>query len=228
MRMQLESDAQSIQNYFADVFGTVCSTITKKATTKELMQFFSDAGIEDLHTKIGSCYDVTDMLGKINEWQYWTFFDYELLEKLVQKYYTTEDPVSLALDVYIKNLKERRMCEVPADTLKNNTLPVGQSIVYLKTDSNFSTSVSKIKKLEYDLSTLYETDLHLLDCELGNFNSEFIFGYFKELSKTSNISQMEELKIAGQMEELAKMGLQWMMCKLVGVVIMLGKNTIFL
>ena len=104
-------------------------------------------------------------------------------------------------ETYYLERKAERTCEILAD-LADDTLPVNQSIMYLKITS---TSVSNIKGLEYNLSRLCGMDLHLLDCELGDINNEVVFRYFKELSITS---------IEEQVEELAKMGLQWMLCKL--------------
>ena len=70
-------------------------------------------------------------------------------------------------ETYYLERKAERTCEILAD-LADDTLPVNQSIMYLKITS---TSAGNIKGLEYNLSRLCGMDLHLLDCELGDINN---------------------------------------------------------
>ena len=205
--MRLEVESRSTQYRFANLVGKAVSTIASRVDVTKVKTFFSAAGIEELHA-IGSQDTVTDILSKVTDRKYWTFLDYELLENLIRAYCDPSEPIITTLNKYIEDFNDycrRRIYEVPADCLRNDTIPVeDQSIICLKTDPHFSASVKVgyIKHVEHGLSKLLGIDLHLLCCEHGCV--ELTFNYFKEL----------KIKIAEQMVELVKMDLQWIMCKL--------------
>lgn len=109
--------------------------------------------------------------------EYWSFFNYEILENFIDKLGDDADKQGLAeykSDFYV--YCERRLSEVPIDALKSDRKVM--TSLYVETDKQFNVCLKEIKKLQIMISKLLSC--HLLLVNVGGTNSiELTFDYLE-------------------------------------------------
>ena len=125
-------------------------------------------------------------------WNYWSFFDYEFLSIIIDRFCSD---LKSELQAYISSFKEyceRRICEIPSDVFKKRE--DDDYNLYVKCDHNFDKdTVKNVKDLECHLSDLLDTELYLLGVEEGCLKLQF--SCFCSISTPLNPKTLKELKI---------------------------------
>ena len=102
------------------------------------------------------------------------------------------------MELYESDFKtycERRLCEVPVDSLKAD-VPSKTSNLHVKIDEDFKIKLCKIKRIETRLSRLLDKRLYLLKVKDGCI--ELVFNYLGRIKLSLPLNSQEE-------EELSEM-----------------------
>jgi len=206
---QLKVESDQIQCKFQCL---VCRT--EKAlersdvTIDNLISFFRKFKV--LASHISTTDTIPQIMRKVTDENFWTFFDYELLGGLIKTYLQTESALR-DLNEYISDFKlycERRIYEVPIDkircSLRNN--PESKSNLCVKLDENFSVSqsVKHIKHIQHKLSQILSINfLYLIDVTDGCI--KLIFRHFCEFHKIFPVSDSGKTS-------LTQIGVAWLHC----------------
>ena len=190
---QLELESEKMQNEFAILVDRARESLEENNITcsklKVLVSHSHKNTLLDLITRSGSIMDLFFELRK-----YWSFFDYEFLSVIIDRYCLELKP---DLKDYVSSFKEyckRRICEVPANVFSKRT--DDEYNLYVKCDYNFDkNTLDDVKKMELKLSNLLDTDLYLLGVEEGCI--KLVFNSLCAISTPLSNEQVDELKSLG-------------------------------
>ena len=99
----------------------MCLQKNPDVTAENLKTFFTHC-IKELGQKIKSKHSIPKIMRKAFKGDYWSFFNYELLEKLIRHFCAGSATLIEKLQSYISDFKkycQRRVSEVPHGTLKS-------------------------------------------------------------------------------------------------------------
>lgn len=156
------------------------SLISRNIEALRIYEEMKSANIH-YHERITGLVDIPAMMGKLRE--YLSFFDYSLLEFIVQKFGTSEDQTNL--DAYKQSLAEfsqRRIFECPEGIFSNGFINEekeatvhwidAKTILYDLTLSQIQTFTSNLCR-ELDL---HDSDMRLVKCMKSEQGLELRFG----------------------------------------------------
>ncbi len=84
---ELEEQSDDIRQEFGYLFAHTKECLENvKVTADKLKNFFEGSGIGELADKIESTDSIADVMKKVNRGGFWTFFNYKLLESIINKY----------------------------------------------------------------------------------------------------------------------------------------------
>ena len=180
-------------------------------TTRVLNVLFEECGMKELADRIECTDTIYEIFKKVRSGNYWSFFNYELLENIVNCF-CGETSLVAELDQYISKFKvycQRRVSEVPHGSLKSNgehANQQSQTIFNVKMDKMFSieeTNLEMIKDIQYKLQTILNVEpLQLVDVEDGCI--KLTFRYFKQ----TRLFPLSEAQRLG----LTEIYVQWICC----------------
>lgn len=150
---------------------------------------------------------ISQIMNKATTGNYWTFFNYGLLESIINAYCKQ---LITELQSYITDFKEfckRRIYEVPRDVLQAELPPSdAQNILCVKVEDDFSVAkpFSEFLQVEHNISKIVGIEhLHLVHVKEGCI--ELTFRYF---TGQNIIPSLDEHK----KDKLKKMGVMWIRC----------------
>lgn len=205
---RLENETISIKGEFAVLAARTEKFLEESSTTvHNLKTLFVIGDMDELADSIESTDTIPMVMRKIHQKKCWSFFNYELLKRIINAYCPTE-PVAAELNVYItefKNYCERRLCEVPDDALSIDMSDVDSKLVFsVKIDKNFTVPVSDVKLLQDRLSRLLGSkQINLTEVEDGCFKLTF-----RSFKKFNVVDLMDERKKI----QLTSIGVRWLCC----------------
>ena len=207
---QLNFDSKAIRKSFVILVAHTHNELIKiGTTTKALIMLFREYGIKELANQIKSSDTIPDMFLTVKDGNYWSFFNYELLETIIHSF-CERTPLVGELNNYISEFRfycKRRLSEVPRESLKLNSEEMDQqSIFYVKMDETFcieETNLEMIKDIQCKLQVILKVEtLQLVNVESGCI--ELTFRYF---NKTRLFPLGETQKV-----DLTEIGIQWICC----------------
>lgn len=154
-------DSKKIIQKFTTLVVSTCKSLEANEVTLEkvvlLLKGFKIEGLSE-------CKNITQALVCAGE--YWSFFNYGVLETLISNLGDEDD--KMRLDTYISEFKEyckRRLCEVPIAALQSDRNITTR--LHVKTDRHFIVPLEDVSSLARELSELLDTTLLLLDIKDG-------------------------------------------------------------
>ena len=127
-----------------------------------------------------------------------SFFDYELLMNLVEKYCHDQE----LYDDFVAYCEEltvfcrRRICEMPIDAFTSKkSLELEGPYLWIKFDKNWQISVNQIKDLEKQISDILQIKLHLLAVRDGCM--ELVLNPLRSVSEPFSQQQKKQLREIG-------------------------------
>ena len=183
-------------------FATLVSLMNKslqnnKVSVSELTVTFQTIDLDEL---VEILEDETDMnKAMLKACDFWSFFDYEIVKNIISTHCRDDADLQQEVESYESDFKtycERRLCEVPMDSLKAD-IPSKTSNLHVKIDENFKIKLCRIKIIETRLSRLLDKRLYLLKVEDGCI--ELVFNYLGRIKLSLPLNSQEE-------EELSEMG----------------------
>lgn len=196
---KLKVESNSIHRKFATLVTNVAKAMEKTETSIESLElFFRTCGMTGLADSVKPTDKVAEVFSKVTTGNYWTFFNYELLESVVNTYCKEDELITVDLDSYITSFKsycERRLYEVPSPSLKTDMPNSGPMLKFhIKLDKNFDVSVNDIKNIQHVISKLLDIKhLHLIDVTAGCI--ELTFQCFKEFMLFFQSINMKKLTL---------------------------------
>lgn len=181
---KLEGESKTIRFKFGRLVTTIGQDLHKSDTTvQDIKLFLGNCGLKHVADSFDSSDSVIEVLTKISEGDYWTFFNYELFESMVTTFsFCKSDEVIRRVHLYKAEFKvycQRRLFEVPAVVFEH-FMPDQDSVLkfYVKIDRKFTVSVDDIKNIQHEMSKMLDADpLYLIDVKDGCI--ELTFGCFK-------------------------------------------------
>ncbi len=210
--VELEDQSEDITQEFGYLYACTRKCLENgEITAVELKDFFEGCGLGELADKIDSTDSVSDVMRKVNRGGYWTFFNYKLLESIINKYCRINETLCELMTAYAAKFRDyckRRVYEVPADVIKCATISSVNpaSVLCLKLDETFklSDSLIKVKKLQNKIEKLLNIEhLYLVDVKDGCI--EITFRYFKEFKEVFPLCEH-------QIGELTQIGVEKLQC----------------
>ena len=200
---RLTAESETIRNSFATlVTHTQMYLQHSDITAKEFVIWLKENQMIMLASQIESTDTIHDILNKVRDGKYWSFFNYELLANMITCFCKGTSLIK-ELDDYISEFKvycQRGVSEVPYQSLTGGDQDTS-SIFKVKMDDNFRIPVLNLKKMQYKLEViLHKKPIHLVDIESGCI--KLTFRYFDN-NKLFPLREAE--KVA-----LAEMGVQWL------------------
>ena len=196
MIAKLEVESNIIHHKFATLVTNVAGAMEKSGTSIESLKlFFHTCGMTKLADSVRPTDKVAEVFSKVTTGNYWTFFNYELLESVINTFCKEDESITVDLDSYITSFKsycERRLYEVPAPSLKTDMPNSGPMLKFhIKLDKNFNVSVNDIKNIQHVISKLLDIKhLYLVNITAGCI--ELTFQCFKEFDAVFPVRKHEE------------------------------------
>ena len=202
----LEIQSEAIHRKFGGLVSNVERFLQKSdVTISNLQNFFATSGLKELAMCIEPTDTISKAIGRITAGNYWTFFNYELLESTVNTFCQSKDITTL-LSSYITDFKvfcQRRLCEVPINALRSADSKPLQTF-RVKLDTHFSINIDEIKKVQIRLSMLLGINiLNLVDVAEGCVELTF------RVHEKVDINQKLILTIE---DKLANINIKWLQC----------------
>ena len=170
VRLQVESE-EIIRK-----FGSLVCKVEKnletskvKITADNLITFLANCSSDKVADHIKISDTIPMVMRKIKKYKGWSFFDYELLHKLIETHCSGVE-ISKDYQNYVSQFKEyckRRLFEVPASAFPPSKDSIPNFVV--KLDKNFSVQMKYVKETELKLSKILDVELKLLDVKGGCF-----------------------------------------------------------
>lgn len=177
--------------------------------TRNLITFFRQCEMEELASSISLEDDIPIILDKVKKGKYWSFFNYELLEKMILTY-CKEESVAAGLNQYISEFKvfcQRRVSEVSEAALKSDVNPKSKSVFKVKMDDTFSISQSNLALIKHVQQRIAKV-LNKKSVLLKDIKDGCIELTFEHYDISEPIFPTTEEASDG----LAKIGVQWLQC----------------
>ena len=209
---RLERQSDKIKQEFGYLYACTRQCLDNLNVTADMLQdFFEGCGVEELADEIKSTDSVSDVMRKANRGGFWTFFNYNLLESIINNFCVNESALVTTLNDYISKFSvycERRIYEVPIDVIKGaaELSMKPESAICLKLDDRFKFS-DPLNKTKY-LQILIEELLNVKPSYLINVKEgciEIIFRYFKKFKEVFPLQEK-------QISELAQIGVKRLWC----------------
>ena len=209
---RLDHESRTMLNSFATlVTHTQKQLCHSETTTEELKTWFIERELKKLARQIKSTDAIPAILNKVKEGNYWSFFNYELLETMI-KCFCKGTPLIAELQDYVSKFKvycQRRVSKVPRGCLNCEHKDESMNFI-VKMDNNFhiqKTNLEKIKKIQYQLQDILKIELlQLIDVKDGCI--ELTFRYFDNAITKMFWNPLEEEEEAA----LLKIGVQQLFC----------------
>ena len=178
-------------------FATLVSLTNKslqnnKVSVSELTVTFKNIDLEELVKILEDETDMNKAMLKASD--FWSFFDYEIVKSIISSHCADLQQKMESYESDFKTYCERRLCEVPEDSLKAN-IPSKTSNLHVKIDENFKIKLCKIKRIEARLSHLLDKRLYILKVEDGCI--ELVFDYFGRIKLTLPLNSQQEEELSG-------------------------------
>ena len=207
---QLNFESKAIQKLFAILVTHTYNELDKiGTTTKALKILLKQCGMKELADEIKSTDTIFEIFDAVQNGNYWSFFNYELLEAIIRCFCEKTSLVE-ELEDYKAKFRfycKRRLSQVPRESLKVNSEQMDQkSVVYVKMDETFcieKSNLAMIKDIQCKLQTILKVEtLHLVDVKSGCI--ELVFRYFSD-TRLFPLSEMQKI-------DLTEIGVQWICC----------------
>ena len=164
---RLSEDTANIKNKFI-ALKTRLRRALRSETVKEIVRIISRK-----NDKFREIFEDCDTIDKLLDeaQQHWSFFDYDLIQLLIDSVFEEEHHLIVRLKAYITDFKEyarRRICECPSSVFEDEKKN-GKVIVFKIEECNFETmTVGELKKLCFRLnSAIGSYKLRLLKTDPG-------------------------------------------------------------
>ena len=196
LEAKLTVESKDMRSKFATLVGLMNKSLqNNKVSVSELTVTFQ---IIDLDELVEILEDETDMNKAIlKACDFWSFFDYEIVKTIINTHCADLQQKVESYESDFKTYCERRLCEVPEDSLKADIPSKTSSILHVKIDETFKIKLCKMKEIETRLSCLLDKRLYLRKVEGGCI--ELVFNYFGRIKLTLPLNSQQE-------EELSEMG----------------------
>ena len=219
---QLDEATNETSYRFAGLVIKTNNALAKsKDASKALKNFFSLCPyLHKLASKIDSSDDISTIIGKVRDCNAWSFYNYELLEQIIDSFLSEDEGIVKELKDYKAHFDSYCRCrlyEIP-DSIFQLKLPNvdPDSKVVMKIDTKFfneenvlekllsgadvnedepTMTLEDIKRIQYKLSRMLNTDcLVFLDAKRGCI--ELSFGHFSETNPLSSMSMLQKIVLA--------------------------------
>ena len=217
---RLELDSKRIKRKFASlVTKTVVAMEASQTTTSErIKEFLNECDMEDLADSIQPQCTVFTAMKKVGESKPWSFFDYEILEDLIEAFCTNDKSINDVLTQYKSYFREyckRRLDEITPECFSMSIHAHPKSKICMKVDKLFfgkdinskellsgkengkemASSLISIKELQLKFSELLGIKhLTLLSIESGCI--KLTFRHFKGSNPLPKISTISKIVMA--------------------------------
>lgn len=197
LELRLECESEDMQNEFAILAAkTMLSLSELNVPPVKKLKFLIENSkfYRKVYEAIENVDDFNSVMSCLSD--YWSFFDYQLLELIIRTFCGNLTDKLEEYEGKFKEFCQRRLCEVPKGAL--GVRAENGDALYLKIDDNFSykkTKVLDVKKLEYRLSKLLDTELVLLRIDEGCL--ELIFICLSDMPELNSLlkQQLKQLGI---------------------------------
>ena len=195
---ELTVESKDIRSKFATLVSLMNKSLqNNKVSVSELTVTIKNIELDELVEILQDETDMNKAILKASD--FWSFFDYEVVKSIISTHCRNKADLQQEVKLYESDFKtycERRLCEVPEDSLKAD-IPSKTSNLHVKIDDNFKIKLCKMKEIETRLSRLLDKRLYLLKVEDGCI--ELIFTYLGRIKLTLPLNSQQE-------EELSEMG----------------------
>ena len=180
--LRLNHESETMRNSFAKLVTRTQMQLRHSETTiGDLRTLFIEHEMEELANRVESTDTIPMVLNKVKRGNYWSFFNYEILESIITSCCKGTHLIA-ELDDYVSEFKaycQRRVSEVPRGSLSGEHIDK-QSIFKVKMDDSFhiqDTTLKRLKSIQYRLQKVLKMNpLQLVDVEDGCI--ELTFRYF--------------------------------------------------
>jgi hypothetical protein len=191
---KLEGESKEISLKFASLVATTGLALERcHITAENLKLLLGSYSVKQIAESISSSDTVTEAMTKVSVGNYWSFFNYELLEMVIATYCKSTD-VNEHLEAYKSDFRvycTRRLFEIPAILFENSSDSMLK--FYIKTDNNFTVSVNDIKNIQLIVSKMLDVrPLYLINVQKGCVNLSF--GCFKNFEELFPLERHEEIR----------------------------------
>ena len=166
-------------------------------TVRELRTLF---GREDRILKsLLKTEDMDEAIFRLSKWS--SFFDYELLMSLVEKYCHDQELFDdfVAYSEELKVFCRRRVCEIPIDAFASKKRRKCKGpYLRVKVDKNWKITLNQVKDLEKQISDILQIKLHLLVVKDGCI--ELVFNPLRTMSDSFSQQHNKQLLEIGVMK----------------------------
>ena len=204
---RLKAESTEIKHKFGTLVAITGKSLENSQTTTANLKMLFNTCAEELADIIESKDTIPEVMSKATRGKYWTFFNYTLLESVINAYCEslTEKLKSYKSD--FQDYCKRRLYEVPCDVLQAELPPNdSQSILCVKLDDTFSIAkpVSDFLEIQHRLSKILDVEhLHLIHIKEGCI--ELTFRYFTKENIILSIVTDENKQIC-----LQNLGVLWL------------------
>lgn len=205
---RLNSESETIQRSFAELVGCTKLYLRKHGIEPEdLKLFFTQCNMYECVDTIKSNDTLADIMMKVARGEYWSFFNYQLLEHLIKCYSKNNEDKSIVanLNSYIAKFKlycERRLSEVPIGVVASEK---GDRKFHFKVKMDkifrIDSQLAFFQKMQYKIGQILERQLLLVDVFDGCI--ELAFRYLDSKSMVFSITGKQKF-------ELSNIGVQWL------------------
>ena len=174
--LRLNDDSETIRTSFATLVTHTQMYLRHSKTTswEDLRRLFVECEIKELADQIESTDTISMILDKVKNGDYWSFFNYKLLESIITCFCKEADLVA-ELSKYISDFKvycQRRVSEVPRGSLGGQHIDQQSSkLLRVKMDNIFSIQKSNLKQIQtiqFQLQKILKIkSLQLIDVDDG-------------------------------------------------------------
>lgn len=167
---RLEIENKLLRRKYASLVVAISDSFEERSINPDMIKSI----LSKLH--IRQSVDITEIFLSASD--YWSFFNYEILEDLINKLGNDSDRIGLT--AYISEFNkycQRGLCEVPIDVLKSDRKMM--SSLHIKTDKRPDVCLKDIKLLQLELCELLSCK-HLLLVDVGGICIGLAFDYLEE------------------------------------------------
>jgi hypothetical protein len=191
---KLEGESRTISLKFASLIATTGLALERcHVTAENLKLFLGSYSVKQIAESISSSDTITEAMTKVSIGNYWSFFNYELLEMVIATYCKSTDVID-HLEAYKSDFQvycTRRLFEIPAILFENSSDSMLK--FYIKTDNNFTVSVNDIKNIQLIVSKMLDVrPLYLIDVQKGCVKLNF--GCFKNFEEIFPLESRDEIR----------------------------------
>ena len=182
-----------------------------ETTIGDLRTLFIEHEMEELADQVESTDTIPMVLNKVKRGNYWSFFNYVILESIITSC-CKETHLIAELDDYVSEFKtycQRRVSEVPRGSLSGEHADKQSSSIFkIKMDDTFpiqEITLKTLKDIQYQLEKILKMNpLQLVDVKDGCIELTFKF-FNNATAKLFPLGEAEKV-------DLTEMGVQWFYC----------------